>query len=374
MALDPSIYQTLRPIEMPSMLDSASKAMSLSQLSMQNKRLQQSDADDQALRDTLIKNTSADGTTDYKTALSQLGKIAPAKAMELQTHLAGVNKATREDQDAQMVAHLKRADILGNALQSIAGLNPQARAQAYPGLIAQLKQQGVIEPTQQIPDQYDDQYYGAMMGRYHQSKDYIEAELKRAETAKNLAEAGKAKSEKSGKPPAAEQIDKLAGHQAAMGLIGDLRQAIGANKGDMGPISGRWSAANPYDKRGQDFSALIKKAAQVIGKSLEGGKLTDQDYAKYTKMLPNQSDLPDVAVAKLDQLERLVGTQNNSDLDAFGKAGLNVSKFSQVPLKEIGITKPERGKSRREGVAQAAERPDFNSMTDEQLKAYVGGK
>jgi hypothetical protein len=143
-------------------------------------------------------------------------------------------------------------------------------------------------------------------------------------------ERAKLKGEKAGKTLAAEQADKLGAHDASLKLLNDLKTAYTLNKNVTGPIAGRFSAANPYNTDAQALQALTKSAAQNIGKSLEGGKLTDQDIARYEKMLPTMKDTPEVQAAKIEQLQRMVLQRRGSDLDSFGKAGYNVSSFQAI--------------------------------------------
>lgn len=323
MPIDASIYQNIRPVEAPSFLDAMSKASNLRSIGMQQQLQQQ-----------------------------QL-------------------------QAGQMTAHLQKAQAFGEGLRGLATLNPADRAAQWPKFRQEMIQSGITS-AEQVPEQYDEQgYFQPTLMRANQTAPAIDARLKQshtllmdAEAKKNLAEAGQ---KTTGKPLAAEQADKMAGHESAMGLIGDLRQAMDANKESMGPIMGRIASANPYDTRGQALQALVKKAAQAIGKSLEGGKLTDQDYVKYTRMLPNQSDNPDVATAKLDQLERLVNTQKNAEIGAYQKSGYDTSRFQPAELKELGITQPAPSKGRGMMASAQAAAPAVKQGTEEGGYVYMGG-
>jgi len=87
-----------------------------------------------------------------------------------------------------------------------------------------------------------------------------------------------------------------------------LSTSIDTYKDTMGPLVGRLSQANVYNPTAQSFDAQMKIAAQVIGKSLEGGKLTDSDIERYRSMLPNITDTPKTAQGKLKNIQK---TLNN---------------------------------------------------------------
>lgn len=146
---------------------------------------------------------------------------------------------------------------------------------------------------------------------------------------------------KSGKPLAAEQADRLAAHEGAYKLTDDLRTAIEANKNKFGPIVGKVSEWNPYGTTSKSIEAMTKMAAQEIGKSLEGGKLTDADIIRYQGMLPKMTDTPEVALAKIDQIERRIAQKQTAELDAYSKAGLNVEKFSAREPGKTDVLKPK---------------------------------
>jgi hypothetical protein len=133
MPIDASIYGNIRPIEMPSMLDSQTKASNLSSLALQQKSMaMQQDA-----------------------ASKQMG---------------------REDQQAQIIAHLQKASIWGNTLESLAGLPENERAAAYPKAVEELTSAGVLKPGQ-VLGQYDSGGYRSDLMKYRQSKEGIDQHL-----------------------------------------------------------------------------------------------------------------------------------------------------------------------------------------------------
>ena len=74
----------------------------------------------------------------------------------------------------------------------------------------------------------------------------------------------------------------------------------------MGPVFGRAYATNPWDPNVREFESNMAMTSQVIGKYLEGGKLTDQDIIRYRGMLPQMSDTPEVARRKTSLVRDLL--------------------------------------------------------------------
>jgi hypothetical protein len=133
MPIDSSIYQNLKPTQMPDLADAAQKGMTLSQMGLQQKRMTQ----------------------------------------ELASH----------DKEQAYTDHLRKASVLGNALESLSGLQPQERAIAYPKARLELIQSGVLKP-EEAPEEYDDGFYRQSLSRFQNSKEGIERQLQQAQIAK----------------------------------------------------------------------------------------------------------------------------------------------------------------------------------------------
>lgn len=133
MPIDTSIYQNLKQAEMPSFSDAQGKAMNLSNLAMQNQSM--------------------------------------------------ANKMQTDQKDAQYSEHMRKASVIGNALESISGLSPQERALKYPQVRGQLIQSGMIS-EQDAPAEYDDGLYSQTLAQYQRTKPALENELLRAQVAK----------------------------------------------------------------------------------------------------------------------------------------------------------------------------------------------
>lgn len=148
--------------------------------------------------------------------------------------------------------------------------------------------------------------------------------------------------EKRGKELTAQQTESLSGHDSSMQQLADIENMIQQAPDSFGPVAGRLAGMNPYNTTQKSIEAMTKIAAQNIGKSLEGGKLTDQDIERYRKMLPNTTDTPDVALSKIGILKRLIQQRRSSDLNAFGRAGYNVEQFEMpsLPQQQAMVSQP----------------------------------
>lgn len=104
--------------------------------------------------------------------------------------------------------------------------------------------------------------------------------------------------------PAMQTLDALGGY------LDDKKYTYA-----MGPTLGRVLGANPYDADVQEFQSRMYMAAQVVGKFLEGGVLRAEDTEKYKKMLPQMTDTPDVAKAKLKNAMELVRAVQDAYMD-----------------------------------------------------------
>jgi len=147
---------------------------------------------------------------------------------------------------------------------------------------------------------------------------------------------GKTTGQASGRPLPAGNADTLAqGKQLSTGVLGGLDTLVDDNKKMFGPISGAIHSVNPYDKKGQEIDAELRRARQSIGSYLEGGVLRKEDEIKYEKMLPKLNDLPEVAKEKLKGIQALLINKQKEYLSSYENAGFDVSKY---PIPEIPAT------------------------------------
>lgn len=124
-------------------------------------------------------------------------------------------------------------------------------------------------------------------------------------------------------------------------LISGFRQSFDKYRSVIGPVKGRLGGVNPYDVNVQKFQADLKRTAQTIGKFMEGGVLRKEDEAKYEKMLPSLTDVPEVANYKLDQLDQIVRDRHKANLEALRSQGYDTSGLEMAPAAK---SSPKTGK------------------------------
>ncbi len=192
--------------------------------------------------------------------------------------------------------------------------------------------------------------------------------------AKREIEAAKLAKGQDSKILTGEQTKALADIDSAGAQMSSLEAAVADNADIMGPIAGRISSASPWATKAKAFDAQMKIAAQNIGKSLEGGKLTDSDILRYREMLPQITDTPDIAKAKIAGVNQLLSQRRNSELDTLKRAGYGVGGFEQVAQQQGGPkAKPQdRVSGFGPKSAVASEMPDFDQMSEDELKKYLG--
>jgi hypothetical protein len=136
-----------------------------------------------------------------------------------------------------------------------------------------------------------------------------------------------------GKILPASQAEASGFANAASQALDDVSGLVTQNQGMMGPLMGRVSGVmgsmqvGDTGKTAASINAAMQQRAQVIGKYLEGGKLTDGDIERYKKQLPQLSDAPEVAQAKVDSLRRLLSQKQNQELEALQSAGYNTGQM-----------------------------------------------
>lgn len=147
MPIDTSIYQQLRPAEAPDLLGMAGKVMTLSQLAMQNRKLKREEDESDALKSAFAKGLGPNGQFDRKLVLSELGKVNPVKALEVQS---AFKKLESEDLEQKTKTLGFQINQLGAAGQLALSAKDQA---SYERALAQAKAMGL--DVSQMPLQFD---------------------------------------------------------------------------------------------------------------------------------------------------------------------------------------------------------------------------
>ena len=97
-------------------------------------------------------------------------------------------------------------------------------------------------------------------------------------------------------------ITKVTDTRSAIRDVGRLRSAIETSE-LTGPLTGL-RAKNPYDTDSRELQAEIDRVRQKVGKALEGGVLRKEDEEKYKKILPTMTDTKEIALKKIEKLEK----------------------------------------------------------------------
>ena len=160
-----------------------------------------------------------------------------------------------------------------------------------------------------------------------------------------------------------EQTSHLSSIDSATFQLGKIAEEVDALGDKMGPIAG-FKALSPYATESKAFDARMKLAAQDIGKSLEGGKLTDQDILRYRQMLPNLSDTPELAKQKIAIINELLSQKKAATIDVLGKSGYDVSR---LPAPEV-IAAPVVFKKKEQPMTLGTTDAQAGAPTERQLR------
>lgn len=93
--------------------------------------------------------------------------------------------------------------------------------------------------------------------------------------------------------------------------------------------------------KANQYNDSRKSAAQVIGRALEGGKLSDMDVSRYEGMLPGPTDTEETAKNKVATIDRMIENMRQGRVDTLGQTGFNVSGIK--PRTPINVSAPTSG-------------------------------
>lgn len=122
-----------------------------------------------------------------------------------------------------------------------------------------------------------------------------------------------------GKAIPAELASKISGYDAATTLIDELEKSYQDNASG----KGSWIKGMIPGTDANAYAAGLKPKVQALGTALEGGKLTDADFAKYYDMIPSSSDFPDQAAAKIKSLREALKAKRDAELGLLKSSGYN---------------------------------------------------
>jgi hypothetical protein len=185
MAIDTSIYQNIRPVDVGSPIDSASRAMSLKHLSLQADAQDRANADAQALRSAFANNI-VDGKVNRAGVLSDLAKSSPAALMSAQENFNKADKDSAEATTASMKALHDQSAVAVPHYGYLLSLDDAKAAQEYPFVIKSMADNGVN--TSKLPPQWDRATIARGFKIASQFKEQMDNAKTGAETDKTKAE------------------------------------------------------------------------------------------------------------------------------------------------------------------------------------------
>lgn len=149
-------------------------------------------------------------------------------------------------------------------------------------------------------------------------REEIQARQKLAET-KALA----GKNGGAGQNLPAGEAAKVGELDAGINILNDLRRNYLKKTGTFSGL-----AQHVPGTDAASFNDDRKTAAQVVGGQIEGGKLTEDDFARYySDFMPSPGDSRERALAKMANLEAKLQAKKKAALSAFNNAGFDVSGF-----------------------------------------------
>jgi len=122
--------------------------------------------------------------------------------------------------------------------------------------------------------------------------------------------------------------ENIADYDSAISLMDEVDTLLKDEEDLFGPIAGTVGTMNPWNVPAQTADATLRRAAQIVGKAMEGGVLRKEDEIKYRKMLPQLDDKYEVAENKMKDVRAMLKQNRQQKLDALIRAGYNPEKIS----------------------------------------------
>jgi len=164
--------------------------------------------------------------------------------------------------------------------------------------------------------------------------------------AKAKADAAKTSKGKSLTDSGATEMSDLRNQYSAMDdIMADWNKNVGNETSGEWMFSGLAGSLSPWDSDVENYDDQKRVYAQAVGKALEGGKLTDEDYVnKYMKYFPANTDSPERAKNKIDILKKLLKDSYDNRVETYkdtnfntGNLPLGLGDDPDKLLKELGL-------------------------------------
>ncbi len=139
----------------------------------------------------------------------------------------------------------------------------------------------------------------------------------------------------------ASETEQLADLKDQMGSLDniykDWEDKVGATEGVSGYLGKKISGYTPNTDV-SNYKTNLEQKAQLIGKALEGGKLTDVDFEKYIDFLPQPGDTEERARSRVKNLKDALEKKYAQRVTTFGEAGYRMGGFTPIENNPIGAT------------------------------------
>jgi hypothetical protein len=176
---------------------------------------------------------------------------------------------------------------------------------------------------------------------WEMQKPQIEHKNKLEEIA--AAAQAKVKEEKANKSLSPANLADYGTGRDSINNLNQAESALSKVESKMGPVMGKLYSVNPYDTDVMEFNSNMKGVAQLVGKFLEGGKMTDNDRIHYQTMMPAITDTPEVARRKVEGLRQKVLMKQQNDMKALSQQGYDTRGLAAEEKPSVAIpTKPQQ--------------------------------
>lgn len=136
----------------------------------------------------------------------------------------------------------------------------------------------------------------------------------------------------------ASETEQLADLKDQMGsldnIYSDWKSKVGPTEGVLDYAGKKISGYTPNTDV-SNYKTNLKQKAQLIGKALEGGKLTDVDFEKYIDFLPQPGDTEERAKSRVKNLKDALEKKYSQRVKTFGEAGYKVGGLTPIENKSI---------------------------------------
>ena len=232
--------------------------------------------------------------------------------------------------------------IAGRGVGSQGQFYQQQRGEAANQTIGEIERENRLALQQQQMEMQKQMLQDRLMQAAQESELSRQYKLEQAQANRELqkqlaANALKQKSEekaaKQGKQLPISTLEAFGDSQASIKALDESQKSFEANKDIAGPLISvgtkfkKWGEIGDVGQQAKSFDAELQLNAQVIGKYLEGGKMTDSDIVRYKQMLPNLSDSYEVAQKKIQLIKNKIAQKQSSQLNAMKAAGYDVGSL-----------------------------------------------